>query len=146
MRVQPKRPRDYMLAGGDGSVFFVRSILLASFFTGLSLAAFVAADARALVWPDVPDRVERQLASADPSARRAAAHELQTLGPARGSPLVLRALSDPDEDVRLAAADSAIRLRVVAATDVVIPWLNVKEPRPKKKACDLASRLSEAGQ
>ena len=142
--MQRKRRRDYMLAGGDGSVFLVRSIWLASLWTGLSLAAFVAADARALVWPDVPDRVERQLGSADPSARRAAAHELQTLGPARGSPLVLRALSDPDEDVRLAAADSAIRLRVAAATDVVIPWLNVKEPRPKKKACEVARALPNA--
>lgn len=110
----------------------------------MSIAAFAAGDARALVWPDVPDRVEKALGSADPTARRAAAHELQTLGPARGGPLVLKALSDPDEDVRLAAADSAIRLRVAAATDVVIPWLNVKEPRPKKKACEVARALPNA--
>jgi len=103
--------------------------------------ALAAGDARALVWPDVFDRVEKQLGSADPSARRAAAHELQTLGPSRGGPLVIKALSDPDEDVRLAAADSAIRLRVAAATDIVIAWLNVKEPRPKKKACEVAKAL-----
>ena len=110
-------------------------------WTALLAAALSQSDARALVWPDVPERIEKGLAAADPNARRMAAHDLQTLGPARGGPLVLRALSDPDDEVRLAAADSAIRLRVAAATDIVIPWLGVKDARAKKKACEVARAL-----
>ena len=49
-----------------------------------------------LLWPDVPERIERDLTSQDANARRAAAADLQKLGPLRGAPLVLRALEDPD--------------------------------------------------
>src|SRR4051794_32634786 len=77
---------------------------------GVTAALAMPAPARALVWPDVAERVEHGLASADPATRRAAARELRSLGPARGGPLALKALGDPDTDVRLAAADAAIRL------------------------------------
>jgi hypothetical protein len=59
-------------------------------------AALVCGNASALVWPDVPERVEHGLASADPNERRLAATELGSLGPARGAPLVMRALADTD--------------------------------------------------
>jgi HEAT repeat protein len=115
----------------------------------LALAALLAAlalatpDARALVWPDVPERVEQGLKSADPSARRAAAQELGTLGVARGTPLVLRALGDPDTEVRLAAAQSAIRLHAPGATFAVLPWLGDREARARIAACEVAHALPD---
>ena len=66
---------------------------------------FAASSAAALVWPDVPDRIERALSSADPSVRRNAARELASLGTARATPLVLRAIADADIEVRLAASN-----------------------------------------
>jgi HEAT repeat protein len=97
--------------------------------------------AHALVWPDVPERIERALASQDPMARRGAAQELQTLGVARGTPLVLQALGDPDIEVKLAAAQSAVRLRVPGATEAVLPWLGDRESRLRIAACEVARTL-----
>lgn len=93
--------------------------------------------ADALVWPDVPERLERRLSSTDPTARARAARELATLGVARATPLVLRALDDPDVDVRLAAAQVAVRLRV-PATDAVASWLGERDARLRAAACDVA--------
>jgi HEAT repeat protein len=97
--------------------------------------------ARAFVWPDVAERVEHDLSAADPASRRAAAHDLATLGAARGGPLALRALADPDIEVRLAAADAAVRLRTPGATDVVAGWLNAPDARLRRKACEVARSL-----
>jgi cellulose synthase operon protein C len=97
--------------------------------------------ARALVWPDVPERVERALSSQDPASRRVAARDLATLGPARAQPLVLAALGDPDVEVRLAAAQSAIRLRIPAATDAALQWLGERDVRLRTAACDVAHAL-----
>lgn len=108
--------------------------LLASFATGVS-------NADALVWPDVPERVERGLSSPDPARRRDAARDLANLGSSRGAPLVLTALGDADVEVRLAAAQSAIRLRVAGATDAVVAWLGEREPRLRISACELARAL-----
>lgn len=94
--------------------------------------------ATALVWPDVPERVEKSLRSADATTRRAAARELSTLGKERAEPLVLRTLEDPDLEVRLAAAQAAVTLRLAAATDAVLPWLGDREPRARLAACELA--------
>ena len=102
------------------------------------------ARAGAIVWPDVAERVERDLSAADPSTRRAAARELASLGPVRGAPLVTAALGDPDDDVRLAAADAAIRLRAAGATDAVAAWLNAPDVRLRRKACDVARALPSA--
>jgi HEAT repeat protein len=96
----------------------------------------------ALVWPDVPERVERGLASADPASRRIAARDLANLGGSRATPLVLKALGDPDVEVRLAAAQSAIRLRVLAATDTVVTaWLGERETRLRISACEVARAM-----
>lgn len=109
----------------------------------LLLGALAArpAPAEALVWPDVADRVERGLAASDPAARRAAARELTTLGPARATPLVLKALDDTDPEVRAAAAQSAIRLRVAEAIDRVLPWLGERDARLKLVACEVLRAL-----
>lgn len=117
---------------------------------GLALAVVVwsltparQADA-SLVWPDVPERIERALSSPDAAARRAAARDLSTLGVARATPLVLRALGDADLDVRVAAAQSAMRLRVTSATDAVLPWLGEREARLKLTACEVALAMPNA--
>src|SRR6516164_463081 len=83
--------------------------------------------AHALVWPDVAERVERDLQAADAATRRNAARELAELGPKRGGAMALEALGDPDDDVKLAAADAAIRLHTPGATDAVAPWLEAQD-------------------
>jgi cellulose synthase operon protein C len=102
-----------------------------------------APSAHALVWPDVPERVEKDLGSPDALARRGAARQLSDLGPSRGAPLVLRALADSDPEVRLLAAQAAIRLRVQAAVDVVLPWLGEREARQRVAACEVLRELPE---
>jgi HEAT repeat protein len=104
----------------------------------LGLVPFAAQRADALVWPDVPERVERALSSQDPTSRRAAARELPSLGLARGGPLVMKAMSDSDPEVRLAAAQSAVRLHVVEATDVALQWLGERDSKLRVAACEVA--------
>ncbi len=104
----------------------------------------VALPARALVWPDVEDRIERDLSAPDVATRRTAARELKSMSPRRGGPLAVAALADVDDDVRLAAADAAVRLHASAATEVVVAWLNARDPRIRRKACDVARRLPSA--
>jgi cellulose synthase operon protein C len=99
--------------------------------------------AHALVWPDVPERVERGLASSDPASRRLAARDLAALGSARAAPLLAKALSDPDIEVRIAAAQSAIRLRVPAAVDLVLPWLGERDARLRASACEVVHALPD---
>lgn len=113
------------------------------FFAGglLALSLGLARPAHALVWPDVPERVERDLASDDVATRRTAAQQLESLGHARGTPLVLRALGDSDTDVRLAAARAAATLHVDAGLDVVLPWLLERDARLRVAACDVAKAL-----
>jgi HEAT repeat protein len=113
---------------------------LCAAYAGLSVA-LSAPDARALVWPDVAERVERDLVAADAATRRSAARELAELGPGRGGPLALEALGDPDDEVKLAAAEAAIRLRPAGATDAVVTWLNAGDARLRRKACELARAL-----
>jgi HEAT repeat protein len=96
-----------------------------------------------LVWPDVPDRIERGLSSADPASRRIAARDLATLGGNRATPLVLKALNDSDVEVRLAAAQSAVRLRVTEATEIVAQWLGEREARLRVSACEVARAMPD---
>ena len=109
----------------------------------LAFAVGLAGSAQALTWPDVPERIEKNLSSTDPGTRRAAAVELATLGEVRAAPLVLKALTDPDLEVRIAAADAAIRLNVRDATQAVIPWLGDRETRLRQKACDVARAMPD---
>jgi HEAT repeat protein len=115
----------------------------------LAAAALVAltcpaAAAHALTWPDVADRVERDLSASDVATRRSAARALASLGPTRGAPLALSAMSDSDDDVRLAAAEAAMRFRAPAATDVATAWLNAPDPRLRREACEVARTLPNA--
>lgn len=111
----------------------------------ISLALVLgASQSGALVWPDVPERIERALASPDPASRRVAARELVTLGPARATPLVLKALADADPEVRLAAAQSATRLRIAPAVDVTMAWLSERDSRLRVSACEVASAMPNA--
>ncbi|HEY3818684.1 MAG TPA: HEAT repeat domain-containing protein [Polyangiaceae bacterium] len=105
------------------------------------LLALWPGEAHGLVWPDVAERVERDLGAADPTTRRSAARELAELGPGRGGPLALAALGDADDEVKLAAAEAAIRLRAVGATDAVVSWLNAPDARLRRKACEVARSL-----
>lgn len=121
-----------------------KGVVIASLLGFGALAALAPPrDALALVWPDVPERVERGLASQDPVTRRAAARELGTLGLERATPLVLRALADGDTEVRVAAAKEAIRLRVVPATPVALGWLTEREPRLRVAACEVAFAMPD---
>jgi HEAT repeat protein len=106
-------------------------------------AALASTRADALVWPDVPERIERRLTSPDPAARRLAAREIVPLGTARAAPLLLRALGDADTDVRIAAAESAIRLRITAATAVVLPWISGPIPPLRTEACEVARAMPD---
>lgn len=111
-----------------------------SLFTA-ALLALTAAPAQALVWPDVPARVNRALHSPDPGARRAAALELPKLDVEQAIPLLQLALGDGDVEVRLAAADAAIHLRWAPATEAVLPWLGNREARLRIKACEVARAM-----
>ncbi len=118
------------------------SLRLLSAVTLVSLATTAATTpVHALVWPDVAERVERDLAAADAATRLAAARQIASLGPARGPALALVALNDEDDDVRLAAADAAIRLHAAGATDDVVPWLNAPNVRLRREACEVARAL-----
>jgi HEAT repeat protein len=110
----------------------------------LAFAFAPVPSAYALVWPDVAERVERDMSAADPATRRAAARDLAPLGSTRGAQLALTALGDPDDEVRLAAADAAIRLRAAGATDRVVGWLNAPDARLRRKACEVARALPSA--
>jgi HEAT repeat protein len=103
--------------------------------------ALAASPARALVWPDVPERIERALHSTDPLARRAAAAELPKLSLAQAAPLLEAAFADADVEVRVYAADAAIRLRWTPATEKVLPWLGDREARLRIKACEVARAM-----
>jgi HEAT repeat protein len=107
----------------------------------VAIAVAIALPAQALVWPDVEERIERDLSAPDVATRRAAARELASLSPRRGGPLAVTALQDADDDVRLAAADAAVRLHAAAATDVVVSWLNARDARLRRKACEVARAL-----
>lgn len=115
----------------------VRAVGLACFFALVTCAAH----ARALDWPDVPERIERGLSSPDPGARRVAARELSTLGASRATPLVLKAMADSDVEVRLAGAQSAVRLHVAPATDVAILWLGEREAKLRVAACEVSNAM-----
>jgi HEAT repeat protein len=112
-----------------------------SFVATIVLSIVLPGRAGALVWPDTEARIERDMTASDAATRRAAARELGTLGRARGTPLTLAGLGDPDEEVRLSAAEAAIRLRAQAATDIVVNWLNAPDVRLRREACAVARAL-----
>ncbi|HEU5074365.1 MAG TPA: HEAT repeat domain-containing protein [Polyangiaceae bacterium] len=101
------------------------------------LALGVATPAHAFVWPNAAERIERQLSSGVVSERQAAAAQLGDLPPAVVRRLVPRALKDRSTDVRLAALEVALRLRLRGVSELVIPWLNHPERRIRMAAIEL---------
>lgn len=99
---------------------------------GLSAAA-----AHGFVWPNVPERIARSLASADVAERRAAAKRISELPAELGLPLAQRALADADIDVRLLAAGAATTFSMPKAGDYVIGWLGEGDARLRRAACDV---------
>jgi len=115
-------------------------LLFCGSLVALSLAALhlqTPAQVNAFVWPNVPERIARALSSSDVSERRAAAARIADLPVELGLPLAQKALGDPDVEVRLRAADSAIILRLPKAGDQVISWLSEGEARLRLAACDV---------
>ncbi len=102
---------------------------------------FVSTPAFALTWPDVADRIDRELASPDAGVRRAAADRLHSLTPGAATPLVLRALGDGDVEVRVAASRAAVLGHILSATDIVLSWLGDRDVRLRIAACDVAGAL-----
>lgn len=109
------------------------------------LALGGAARAHAFVWPNAAERIERQLSSGAVAERQAAAAQLGDLPPAVVRRLVPRALKDSDTDVRLAALEVALRLRLRGVSELVIPWLNHPERRIRMAAIELL-RVSPSAQ
>ncbi len=103
----------------------------------LALAGLAAPPAAAFVWPNVPERIARALASGDVSERRLAASRLAELPPATATKLVLATLGDPDVEVRLEVAEVAVGLRIPKAGDLVVPWLAEGDARLRLAACDV---------
>jgi HEAT repeat protein len=93
--------------------------------------------ARGFVWPTAPAKIARALDSGDVAERRAAALRLGDLPEKTADRLLVKALGDPDTDVRLFAAKAAVRQRSTAAVDVVIPWLSDADVRVRLAACEL---------
>ncbi|HEX4512706.1 MAG TPA: HEAT repeat domain-containing protein, partial [Polyangiaceae bacterium] len=106
----------------------------------LTLLVF-ASPANALVWPDVPQRVDRQLHSPDVATRRLGAAELTKLGIDQAAPLLDLALGDTDVEVRIAAAEAAMHLRWAPATEKVLPWLGDRDTHLRIRACEVARAL-----
>ncbi|MFO0755602.1 MAG: HEAT repeat domain-containing protein [Byssovorax sp.] len=103
----------------------------------LGLGLFTAGEARAFVWPNVPDQIARALASGDVFERRLAAQRLPELPPEIALRLVQEGLADPDVEVRLRVAQAAISLRMPKAGDQVMAWLSEGDPRIRLAACDV---------
>lgn len=100
-------------------------------------ALVVTPEARAFVWPNMPEQVARALASGDPSERRVAAGRLAELPPEIALRLVPQAMGDPDVEVRLRAAQAAITHRMPRAGDQVVSWLGEGDARLRLAACDV---------
>jgi len=113
--------------------------------SALLAASFVVvpAPAHALVWPDVPERIERDLSSGDAIVRTLAVEKVDSLGRPRATPLLLRALADGDAGVRLAAATTTLRMPITGATELVIPWLAEHDTRLRLAACAVARALPD---
>ena len=108
------------------------------------IASLVASlDARAALWPDVPDRLKIELASPDVARRRAAAEGLGNLPSDEALPLLQKAVSDPDVEVRLIAAEVAARRGVTQVTDAILPWLTDPDARLRIGACDFFAKLPQ---
>ncbi|MEO7095404.1 MAG: HEAT repeat domain-containing protein, partial [Polyangiales bacterium] len=119
-----------------------RSAAVAVAALALAIAGAPSA-ARAALWPDVPDRLKIELSSPDVQRRRAAAADLANLPKDEALPLLKKAVTDEDVDVRLVAASVAARRGISEVTDAILPWLTDAEPRLREGACDFFGALPQ---
>jgi HEAT repeat protein len=111
----------------------------------LALALFLSgAPARALLWPNEVAALETRLTRGTVSERREAAARLIELPRAVASRLALLALSDPDVDVRLSAAEVIVSIRPKGSSRKVIAWLTSPEPRLRLAAASVLRVLPVA--
>jgi cellulose synthase operon protein C len=108
----------------------------------LGAALSTAGGAHGFVWPNTAERIEKQLKDPDVVQRRKAAQQLGDLPASMARRLVLQALVDGDEEVRLTAADVAMDLRL-SAGEHVVAWLADPERRLRLAAAELL-RVSPA--
>jgi HEAT repeat protein len=106
----------------------------------LALALRPAAAAE-LIWPTAIARVEQQLGSDDVVERRRAALGLVTLPRGVTARLLPQVLSDPDPEVRLAAADAALTIRLRDAGKRVVSWLSHSDARVRQAAAEVLTVL-----
>ena len=84
-------------------------------------------------------------AAPDPATRRAAAPRARAARPGTRRAAGARgARRTADDDVRLAAADAAIRLRAAGATDAVASWLNAPDASPAAQGVRGGARAARA--
>jgi HEAT repeat protein len=96
-----------------------------------------------LVWPGAIGAVEKQLGSEDIESRRRAAVDLGRLPPSVQRRLLPRLFSDPDADVRLAAADAALAIRLPDAGARVSKWLSDPDARVREAAAEVLAVLRD---
>ncbi|MBK7399113.1 MAG: HEAT repeat domain-containing protein [Myxococcales bacterium] len=113
---------------------------LGSLVVSLALVC-AAAPARSALWPDLPDRLATDLASADTLKRKAAAEQVHLLGRTVGGPLAKKALVDSEVEVRLAGAGSAARLGLDDVEPLLLPWLTDADSRLREGACLFFARV-----
>jgi HEAT repeat protein len=110
-----------------------------SLTTRSKLAALVlltVSPAGASIWPSAAARIERELRLEDPVARRKAAEAIAELPRGPGRRLLDLALSDPNADVRLAAAEVAGRIQADRLGARLSAWLSDPDSRIRLAAAE----------
>jgi HEAT repeat protein len=115
---------------------------LARIVVPLSVLLHTAA-ADALVWPNEVARIEAGLVSESVTERRRAANRLSALPDAASRRLALEALDDPDVEVKLAAAELVLDLRLRELPERTASLLTHSDRRVRLAACRLMEIASK---
>lgn len=86
---------------------------------------------------------KRQLKSADPQARKAAAEKLGRSGDGAAAQMLLAVLRDPEAAVREAAAGALGRLRNPMAADALVSALSDTDPSVQLAVAEALARLQQ---
>jgi HEAT repeat protein len=100
----------------------------------LAVSVALAKPSAGAIWPSAIARAERELASAEPSARLAAVAGLSELPRTVARRLLLRALDDTEPQVQSAALELLLRLETPNVTERVVPWLSGSDKRLRLSA------------
>src|SRR5690349_12877191 len=95
----------------------------------------------AVDWPGRIAEIERQLHAPEPQKRVEAVERLEVLDAPAADPLLLGALADQSDDVRVRAARALGRRRVAAAEPTLMRWLGEPEPKLRAAAADALGSL-----